>query len=163
MTSHRILVVLLFLWCAAIAVTPMLSSGGGFPSQVAGASYAFFSHVCHQFDSCSFHVDGYKFPVCIRCMSIYASFFVGVLCFPAMKRVWQRELPAAKLLAVAVIPMVADVSFSLCGIHESNDWTRLVTGAVFGLISSFVLAPILEDAIRLLLVRTVTGRTSAST
>jgi uncharacterized membrane protein len=158
MTSHRILVALLFLWCAAIAITPLLSSLGGFPSEAAGVSYQFFSHVCHQFDSCSFHYDGYKFPVCIRCMSIYGSFFTGILCLPFFRRLKRngndlmRWLFAPShttwLLAVAVAPMVLDVCLSLFGIHTSNVWTRLSTGIVFGMIASIVLGPLFEEAIR---------------
>jgi uncharacterized membrane protein len=46
----------------------------------------------------------------------------------------------------ALTPMVIDVFFDFVGIHASNDWTRCLTGSLFGFISAVVLTPSFIEA-----------------
>jgi uncharacterized membrane protein len=61
------------LWCLSILAAPAL----GLPSV-----YSFFSVICHQEPTRSWHLFGESLPVCIRCTSIYfafaASLWVGI-------------------------------------------------------------------------------------
>lgn len=145
MTPRWLLIIGTFAWCAAIAVTPLLASLGGTGTQSASLSYDFFSRVCHQFDSRSFHLAGYKFAVCIRCFTIYASFFLGMIFYPLVSRTRIVVLPPSSLLIISLIPMGIDVTLATLGIHDSSTTTRIVTGFLFGLALSIVLVPTLEE------------------
>jgi len=147
MTPRRLLLSGLFLWCAAIAATPLLSSLGGAGAGAASLSYEFFSRVCHQLDSRSFHIAGYKMAVCIRCTSIYAAFFLSVLFSPMLSRTFLAAVPARVLLIASGLPMAVDVGLAALGIHESNVFTRMTSGALFGCALSIVLVPTLDEVI----------------
>lgn len=155
MTPRRLLITALFIWCAAIVATPILASYGGTAANGAGLSYRIFSRVCHQFDSRSFHIGEYKFAVCIRCTMIYASFLLGVLCYPAVVRTRITSVKPGILLGVSLVPMGIDVLFSVFGIHDSTVATRTATGVLFGAALSVVLLPALEEVIGEFLARAV--------
>jgi len=153
MTPRRVLIVMLFLWCAAIAAAPLLSSLGG-PLAASGAFlYQLFSRVCHQIDGRSFHIAGYKFGVCIRCTSIYGAFFLGVLFAPFASRTIGRRLSSRSLILLSALPMAADVALSAFGIHESTAVTRMCSGALFGFGLSVPLAEPLEELVQKILSR----------
>jgi uncharacterized membrane protein len=145
MTPRRFLLTSVFLWCAAIVATPVLASYDGATAKAASLSYQFFSRVCHQLDSHSFHLAGFKFAVCVRCASIYASFFIGLLFFPIIKRTKIADVHPARVLILSLVPMGIDVALATFGIHESTAMTRGITGLIFGLALSIVLVPVLEE------------------
>jgi uncharacterized membrane protein len=145
MTPRRFLQTSVFLWCAAIVATPVLASYDGAVAKAASLSYQFFSHVCHQLDSHSFHLAGFKFAVCIRCTSIYASFFLGLLFFPMIKRTKIVDVHPARVLILSLVPMGIDVALATFGIHESTTMTRSITGLIFGSALTIVLVPVLEE------------------
>jgi uncharacterized membrane protein len=145
MTPRRFLLTSVFLWCAVIAATPLLASYDGAATKAAFLSYQFFSRVCHQLDSHSFHLAGFKFAVCIRCSSIYASFFLGLLFFPIIKRTKIVDVHPARVLGLSLLPMGIDVALDTLGIHESTTTTRGITGLIFGLALTIVLVPVLEE------------------
>lgn len=145
MTPRRFLLTSVFLWCAAIVATPVLASFDGVAAKTAFLSYQFFSRVCHQLDSHSFHLAGLKFAVCVRCSSIYACFFLGLLFFPVIKRTMFLNAYPTRVLILSLVPMGIDVAFAIFGIHESTTMTRGVTGLIFGLALSILLVPVLEE------------------
>ena len=164
MTPRRILLICLFFWCFGIVATPFLASREGIASIAAEFSYRFFSHVCHQLESRSFHLAGYKFAVCIRCCSIYTAFFLGVLFSPSIGRTKLVAMSPRYLLAASLLPMAADVGLSYFGVWESTMLTRIVTGSIFGFILSVVLTKDLEGTIHYIFLQLKTiVRTSYAT
>ena len=145
MTARRILLIATFFWCFLIVATPIFASFGGNSALAASVFYEMFSRVCHQMDSRSFHVAGFKFGVCIRCTAIYASFFGGMLLFPLLKRTVIALQNPSFILIISLIPMGIDVGLAAVGIHESNSYTRMATGALFGCALSIILVPTLEE------------------
>ncbi len=145
MAPRRFLLTSVFLWCAAIVATPVLASYDGAAAKAASLSYQFFSRVCHQLDSHSFHLAGFKFAVCIRCTCIYSSFFLGLLFFPMIKRTKIVDVHPARVLILSLVPMGIDVALANFGIHESTTMTRGITGLIFGLALAIVLVPVLEE------------------
>ena len=137
-------------WCCTIVATPILASGDGVFREAGAAMYAFFSPLCHQWDSHSFHLCGEKFPVCIRCTAIYFGFLAGILLFPTLGRWIERRFTPRRILIAAVAGMIIDVALSLTGISESSTTTRLLTGGVFGVLTAVVLTPTLHELIDLL-------------
>ncbi|MBI1808193.1 MAG: DUF2085 domain-containing protein [Ignavibacteria bacterium] len=134
-----------FLWCASILLTPMIASIEDHSGSVSHVMYTFFSPICHQYDSRSLHIFGHKTPVCVRCLSIYIGFFIGVLVFPLFKN--KPVLHVHRWWAIALLPMVLDVLADLLGFHSGTLATRMATGLLFGVIAGCIMLPALTEAI----------------
>jgi uncharacterized membrane protein len=147
MRTRLFLLLATAVWCCLIIATPLLASGDGLFRASGTALYAFFSPMCHQWDSHSLHLAGEKFPVCIRCSAIYGGFFFGLLLYPSLGRMIERRFTSRAILAAAVAGMLVDVTFSMLGILESSTASRLLTGGTFGLLAAFVLTPVLHELI----------------
>ena len=146
-----IFLILLFLWCAAILFTPLAAQYGGMPGAAAEVSYRIFGHVCHQWDSHSFHIAGKKLPVCVRCSMIYLSFLLGsflVVLFN-VKKMFSKN--GKYILLAVLLPLLLDVFFDMAGIHQSTTLSRIVSGIIVGTGFSLVLAPVCIDVIHSLL------------
>lgn len=157
MSARLLLVILVSCWCAAIITTPLLASREGVAKEAASVSYYVFSRVCHQLDSHSFHLLGNKLAVCARCTSIYGSFFLGLLFFPLLKRIYHGPSKPARLLALSMLPMGIDVALDGLAIHLSTVATRVLTGSLFGFALAILLVPVLEEVIHDLIVPLITG------
>jgi uncharacterized membrane protein len=153
MTPRRLLLAGAFFWCALIVAAPLFASFGGSSALAASYLYEMFSRVCHQMESRSYHIAGFKFGVCIRCTAIYVSFFAGMILVPLLKKTAIALQKSSFILMVSLIPMGVDVGLSTLGIHESNALTRMTTGALFGFALSIVLVPTLEEVTGWLLSR----------
>ena len=145
--TYLALLSLVVLWCGGILLAPAVSA------TVPGVSsflYSFYSPICHQTDARSFHLFGHKLAVCIRCSSIYGSFFLSLLVFAVTERLSARSLPNRLWIMLAILPMVVDVLLTFTGIHVSTMLTRVVTGALFGsILPFFVVPPLLEGIAQL--------------
>lgn len=142
--TYLVLLSLVVLWCGGILLAPAVSA---IAPGVSSFLYSYYSPICHQTDVRSFHLFGQKLAVCIRCSSIYGSFFLSLLLFAATQRLSAPSMPKRRWIALAILPMVVDVLLSLTGIHESTMLTKTVTGALFGSILPFYLVPPLLEGI----------------
>lgn len=147
MRTRFFLIAAAALWCCLIIAAPVMAAGTGFLHAAGGAVYVFFSPMCHQWDSHSFHLCGEKLPVCIRCTSIYFGFFFGVVLSPSLGTWFVRKFSARTIVFAAVAGMVVDVALAMTGVAESSTVTRVTTGGVFGMLVAFVLAPLLHELI----------------
>jgi len=136
--------VLLSLWCIGIISVPLLKQSGWM--QTADVLYSFFSRVCHQDDARSFHIDGEKIGVCIRCSGIYFGFLIGLISLPLSHILRRKNFPAVGFFFFAVIPMAVDVVLNTAGIHSCTPVTRTVTGALFGISMAWFIFPIFIEA-----------------
>lgn len=137
------------LWCLAIVAAPVLHThGGSTGSSLADVLYLGFSKICHQIDGRSLHLFGAKFGVCVRCTSIYFSFFAGLLLYPVIRPIESRHVPDRRWLLLAVVPMIIDALLNDLALHQSNETTRLITGSVAGFIFAFYILPLFIDAIK---------------
>lgn len=142
---YRIPLIAAMVWCAALVVPPLLSVLLGEDSPAARAGYSLFAPVCHQWDSHSLHLAGYKLGVCARCAAIYFGWFAGVVVWSLGRAINIRR--SAVWCIAAAIPMVVDVVMDLTGFHQATLATRLVSGSIFGFIASFSLLPSVVDAL----------------
>jgi uncharacterized membrane protein len=131
------------IWCTALVAPPFLRLSG-LPFLATMVEH-FFSGICHQMDSHSLHLFGYKLGVCTRCTFIYVGFLAGSLLLPHVNL--KFSLQGKTWLAIAAAPMIIDVALNSFGIHQSNELTRILTGGFFGIVSSFVLLPTLDEAL----------------
>ncbi len=144
---YTILVVLTGLWCLGILIAPALQVSH---PVVASIVYSAYSPICHQIDSHCFHLFDAKWGVCIRCSAIYFSFFLSLLLYPFFRRLSSPSFPGRWWIALAVTPMVIDVFLSFTGFHPSTPLTRMITGALFGMVLPlYILPPLLEGVAQL--------------
>jgi uncharacterized membrane protein len=136
--------VLVSLWCIGILAAPLLKHAGW--TQSADMLYSFFSRVCHQDDARSFHVEGEKIGVCIRCSAIYFGFFLGLITLPLSRALKRKKVPAMGFFLFAVLPMVIDAVLNATGILASTPMTRVITGALFGMSMPWFIVPIFIEA-----------------
>jgi uncharacterized membrane protein len=136
--------VLVSLWCIGILAAPLLKHAGW--TQSADILYSFFSRVCHQDDARSFHVEGEKIGVCMRCSAIYFGFFLGLIALPLSRALKRKNVPALRFFLFAVLPMVVDAVLNATGIHASTPMTRVITGALFGMSMPWFVVPIFIEA-----------------
>jgi len=141
---YRYFTVFVSLWCIGILAAPLLKHAGW--TQIADMLYSFFSRVCHQDDARSFHVEGEKIGVCIRCSAIYFGFFLGLITLPLSRALKRKNVPAIGFFLFAVLPMVVDVVLNAAGIQASTTMTRVITGALFGISMPWFIVPIFIEA-----------------
>lgn len=141
---YIIVTVLVALWCAGIIIAPALKHSG--LTGGADIAYTVFSHVCHQSDARSFHIEGEKFGVCMRCSAIYFGFLAGLLSIPLFGALKRMSNPEPALMVAFIIPMIVDVVLNDAGLHGSTAITRVVTGLFFGSGMSWCVVPILLEA-----------------
>jgi uncharacterized membrane protein len=135
---------LVSVWCIGILTAPLLRHAGW--TQSADMIYSFFARVCHQDDVRSFHIEGEKIGVCIRCSAIYFGFFLGLIIL-LLSRVFRlKKIPAKGFILFAALPMIIDVLLNTVGIHTSTPMTRVITGALFGISMPWLVVPIFIEA-----------------
>ncbi|MFI5252653.1 MAG: DUF2085 domain-containing protein [Bacteroidota bacterium] len=141
MKENHIYILLLgavMLWCGLIVGAPILASSG--THQVLSKEvYGFYGKVCHQLDDRSLHLDGEKFAVCARCTSVYFSFLGLLIVYPFLPKFNSGN--GRRWIFVSLLPMLLDVGLDFAGIHESTIFTRLITGALFGMTIAYLLLP----------------------
>lgn len=100
-----------------------------------------FSGACHQIAERSPHWAGEQLAVCHRCYGIYLAMPIAALSFLSMRR-WDRHLDrfAPLLMSTAVAVPGADWLGDIVGIWNNTAESRLLTGAVFGVIAGYFLS-----------------------
>ena len=140
-------------WCLMIVAAPALHAVGGTAGEfLSTILYGGFSRICHQMDSRSLHFLGEKFGVCVRCTTIYFSFFAGLVLYPFLRSLNARNLPHPAWIALAVAPMALDAALNDLGIFLSTEVSRVITGAAAGFIFAFYILPVFIEATTQLLV-----------
>lgn len=145
--SKRIQLVILLLaglWSGGILVAPLLSADG---SPFGSLLYSFYAPVCHQLDHRSFHLDGEKLAVCVRCSAIYFSFFVSTLAFVMLRRTLTHAVPTKPWILLAIAPIAVDAILSLLTGYESTTASRVATGALFGLMMPWYVVPLFTEGV----------------
>lgn len=122
---------------AVLAVLPPLVGG-----TVGAGLHAAFSAVCHQIPDRSPHLHGDPIALCHRCFGILTGLLVGLAVVPALgQAVVSRMTHSAQpmWLVVAVIPTALDWGLGALGLLANTPASRLLTGAVFGLVAGAIL------------------------
>lgn len=123
----NILITLAIVWCAGIIIAPFFAG-----TWFSDGLYRWYSNVCHQFGSRSFHLHEHPFAVCVRCTSIYAAFLSTLITIRFSIRLRTISARPIILLLIACIPLFIDGMLSLFHIVESTTVSRVVTGSLFG-------------------------------
>lgn len=102
------------------------------------------SFICHQLPSRSLYAGNMMLPVCARDTGIYAGIFSSVLFLLLFRRMKAQKPPGTAVsvfMCVFMLPMIIDGLLSYTGVIETNNITRLFTGALFGIPIPFFLVP----------------------
>lgn len=129
------------LWIIMILAAPLLTDKEFFSERISDFLYLFFSKVCHQEDSRSFHLFGNKLAVCSRCFLIYTGFIAGSVAYPFKYRLNRIDSPSVIYLFIAASLLFLDVILDWTGILKNTFLTRSVTGFITGFILPFFLIP----------------------
>lgn len=111
------------------------------------ALFDFYRLFCGQVPSHSFYIAGYQMCLCSRCLAIYSSLLVGGLLLVLFRHrpiIHIRPL-SWKMWLLGMLPMALDGGTQLFGWHESNVYLRLLTGAIFGLMTAWFVLPQIEE------------------
>jgi uncharacterized membrane protein len=112
---------------------------------IAFAIYAGFSKVCHQLPERSFFIGAYPLAVCARCTGLYGGFTAALLIYPLVTSLERTFTPPRKWLVLAALPMLIDVGVNFFGIWTNTHSSRLVTGALLGVVAVFYVMPGVSD------------------
>jgi uncharacterized membrane protein len=86
---------------------------------------SFFARLCHQDPARSFMVEGSPVAVCVRCLGIYCGAALASL-------VRVVEVPARRLLAIALVLNLLDVATATLHWHGSLPLPRFLLGVLLG-------------------------------
>ncbi len=104
--------------------------------------YRFFQPVCHQMDTRSFHIFGYKLAVCSRCASIYYGLTIGIASYPLFKSLDNVSMPSLVYLLFPIFILAADFSINWISIGQNTFVSRSVTGGFLGFSTAFFFVPV---------------------
>ena len=137
-----------FVWVFAILLAPIAKANNF--ENISAPIYTFFSIICHQIDSRSFHVENHQFAVCSRCFGVYFGLFFGFLIYPLIRKVDEIEPLPRFWLFLAMIPIGIDWSLGVFGIWENTHLSRFITGMILGAACAIFIVPALVEIFRYL-------------
>lgn len=139
---YLLTIILALGWIVLICLPPWLMAVGQFT--LAQIGYQSFSIICHQIPERSWEIAGFPLAVCSRCTAIYVGGLAGLLLHPLtrLQRGWLQPAGLSKgWLALALLPMLADVAFDLLGLRPNTFLTRTITGGLAGIALALYLTP----------------------
>lgn len=137
-----------FAWTFVILLAPIAKASGF--ENISAPIYTFFSVICHQIDSRSFHIENHQFAVCSRCFGVYFGLFFGFLIYPFLRKVEEIEPLPRFWLFLAMIPIGIDWSLGVFGIWENTHLSRFLTGLILGAACAIFIVPALVEIFRYL-------------
>ena len=137
-----------FVWAFLILLAPV-AEANNFPG-LSSPIYTFFSYLCHQIPSRSFHLESHIFAVCSRCFGVYFGLLSGFIVYPIFRAVSETEPLSRIWLFLALIPIGVDWSLGVFGIWENTHWSRFVTGMILGAACAVFIIPALVEIFQLL-------------
>lgn len=134
----------MWLILSAAVVVAVLAVGFSTPllgEQGRGIVMGAYRRICHQMPSRSFHIAEVQVALCHRCVGIYAAIPVAVAFFGIL-RYWDHLFAAHPLMTVgaSLLPMGVDWALNATGVWTNTPFSRLATGALFGVAAGYFLA-----------------------
>jgi uncharacterized membrane protein len=122
--------------CAMIFAAPVLAAHSF--HFLSASVYIFFSRICHQIPARCFLISCHPLAVCHRCSGIYFGLLAGsLITIHSLHRSPQRR---RNWLIAAIIPLSIDALLPYAGLWASTPASRFITGFLFGVVSSQILA-----------------------
>ena len=137
-----------FVWFFLILLAPLTEAGNY--TNISDPIYKFFSYVCHQIPSRSFHVAEHQFAVCSRCFGIYSGLLAGFIVYPFFQKIEETEPLPRFWLFLAMVPIGIDWTLGVFNIWENTHFSRFATGMILGVACAVYIVPALIELFRLL-------------
>jgi uncharacterized membrane protein len=112
-------------WCLAIVAAPLLELT---------PVYLFFSTICHQIPSRSWHIHGLQLGLCIRCTSLSLGFLGGLLLL---------RVPNVRWLKISIA--ITALEWLLAVTVVDSETLRVLSGLLLGAIAAPVVRTGLEE------------------
>ena len=97
-----------------------------------------FDPLCHQITERSPHIHGVQLAVCHRCIGVYLGLAAGPVLMLFL-RSW-NGVGTRKLIALSLLPLFVDWGLGIVGLWANTPVSRMVTGAMFGLLAGVLVA-----------------------
>ncbi len=137
-----------FIWVAAILLAPIAAENNW--TNLSAPIYKFFSFLCHQQSSRSFHIENHAFAVCSRCFGIYFGLLTGFIVYLFIRKIEEIEPIQRFWLFLALIPMGIDWGLTAFDIWENTHLSRFLSGMILGATCAIFIVPALVEIVRLL-------------
>ncbi|QQS34253.1 MAG: DUF2085 domain-containing protein [Acidobacteriota bacterium] len=140
-------------WAVTLAITlawllliilPAIAKSLGH-NEIADPLYKFFSYICHQIDSRSFHYGEAQFGVCSRCFGVYFGLLSGTAVYPLWRSVADVEAPPRIWLFLSLLPIAIDWGLTFFGIWENTQASRFITGLILGAACATFIVPAIVE------------------
>ena len=145
-------------WVLLILAAPLAKANGY--TAVSIPLYHFFSFICHQISSRSFHIEGEQFGVCSRCFGVYFGLLFGFAIYPLWRRIDDIEPLPRFWLFLSLVPISVDWSLTIFGIWENTHLSRFITGLILGFACSTFIVPAIVEIKRNFTYRKMMARSS---
>ena len=146
-----IILSLVAIWVFVIVLTPIAEANGF--TTFSQPLYNFYSYICHQMPSRSFHIFEHKFAVCSRCFGVYFGLLFGLIIYPLFRSMEEIEPFPRIWLFLAMIPMGVDWALTFFGIWENTFFTRFVSGLILGTTCAIFIVPALVEFSEMILLK----------
>jgi len=148
-------------WLRRIVVVAFISVAAGAlylaPHGLLGTADGVAYAVCHRIDLRSFHLGERALPLCARCTGTFLGVFLGtglLLATGRGKRSGWPRTPLILVLAALVVPWFVDGTNSFAALvgglptlYAPQNWLRLTTGALVGLVMPVFLLPAVNQTL----------------
>ncbi|HEY0658070.1 MAG TPA: DUF2085 domain-containing protein [Pyrinomonadaceae bacterium] len=134
---------IVFAWVFSILLAPLAASSNF--TDISAPIYKFFSYICHQISSRTFHAGGHPFAVCSRCFGVYFGLFLGFITYPLFRRIEEIDSLPRFWLFLAMIPIGIDWTLGVFGIWENTHFSRFITGMILGIACAVYIIPALIE------------------
>jgi len=139
---------LIAVWVFLIVLAPLAELNNF--SSISNPIYNFFSYLCHQNQTRSFHLHENAFAVCSRCFGVYFGLFLGFIIYPFLRSIEENEPLPRFWLFTAMVPMAVDWLLGVFEIWENTHLSRFLTGAILGAACAVFIVPALIEVFALL-------------
>ncbi len=112
--------------------------------------YHFFSYLCHQMPSRTFHIENHAFAVCSRCFGVYSGLLFGFIGYLFLRPITETEPLPRFWLFLSLVPIAIDWTLGVFGIWENTFLSRYVTGMILGIACAVFIVPALVELFGLL-------------
>jgi uncharacterized membrane protein len=139
-------------WVSLILIAPIAKANGF--TALSTPLYNFYSFICHQIPSRSFHIEGEPFGVCSRCFGVYFGLLLGYVIYPLWRAIDETEPISRIWLFLSLIPIGVDWSLTVFGIWENTFTSRFITGLILGIACATYIVPATVEITRNFTLRT---------
>jgi uncharacterized membrane protein len=140
--------VIVFVWVALILLAPVAEMFG--LTNISQPLYNFFSYLCHQMPSRTFHIENHAFAVCSRCFGVYSGLLLGFIGYLFFRPITETEPLPRFWLFLSLVPIGIDWMLGVFGIWENTFLSRYITGLILGIACAVFIVPALVELFGLL-------------